>query len=183
MLNRLKLLRSAFSTVLALLCLFSLGISTHSQFLEVPEEEKFFEVEFAEDEVIKFGYGYAWCGNLGIVDLGPDNPPYAESGHYVSFYHYLEKKDVQCNYTFRTEVMEQPNYRQDSWDKGIARRYDIDTNTVHPYSHGSKEHTYNFFSLDGLPKRERPYTLEAYTRLDAGGKSDRAVARILFTHN
>jgi len=152
-----------------------LGISTHS---EIPDADISFQVQFEEDDVTKYGYGYAWCGNLNIVQQ-EGNALYAESGHDVSFYHYLENDDVSCNYKFWTQVDERPDYNAESSGSGTALRYDSDTNTVDTYSYG----TTNFLSLAGLRRRDRPYTLSAYSRLRVDEKTEKAAAWIEFDHN
>lgn len=163
-------------TILALFTVMCLGISTHS---EIPEASVSFKVEFEEDDVIKYGYGYVWCGDLAYVQPGNGLAPYAESGHDVSFYHYLENEDVRCHYKFWTQVDERPDYNASSSDSGTARRYDPDTNTVDTYSYG----TNNFLSLSGLPGRKEPYTLSSYSRLRVGETTKKANAWIKFNHN
>ena len=161
--------------ILALFTVMSLGISTHS---DIPEASISFEVEFEEDDVTKYGYGYAWCGDLSYVQQ-EGNAPYVESGHDVSFYHYLENDDVSCSYKFWTQVDEQPNYNTSSSGSGTARRYNPVTNETHTFSYG----TTNFLSLAGLPRRDEPYTLSAYSRLTVGEVTRKAAAWIGFDHN
>lgn len=161
--------------ILAIFAVMSLGVSTHS---EIPEASVSFEVEFEEDDVIKYGHGYAWCGDLNYVDPGV-TPPYVESAHDVSFYHYLENDDVSCSYKFWTQIDEQPNYNTSSSGSGTARRYNPVTNEVHTFSYG----TTNFFSLAGLGRRDDPYTLSAYSRLTAGEVTRKAAAWIYIPHH